>query len=83
MRAFTLSFNLAGALKDESGLPFACVVQPFAKAEDAPLSKPSAVRAKEVGRCRHCYACATPHTCKFRTLRSACWQVIWLQQVKL
>ncbi len=44
-------------LKDECGLPFACVVQPFARVEDAPLSKPAIVRAKDIGRCRQCYAC--------------------------
>ncbi|KAK9831909.1 hypothetical protein WJX81_008153 [Elliptochloris bilobata] len=60
-----------GALKDESGLPFACVVQPFAKAEDAPLIKPSAVRARDVGRCRHCFAYVNKY-CSFQTTGWGC-----------
>ena len=50
----------AGTLKDECGLPFACVVQPFARVEEAPLSKPAIVRAQDIGRCRQCYACVQP-----------------------
>lgn len=47
----------AGTLKQQCGLPFSCVIQPFAKAEG---TDPSAERdlppLEDVARCKKCFA---------------------------
>ena len=47
--------TIAGVLKEECGLPFACVVQPF-HALDEKLDRPEIVRAEEIGRCSACFS---------------------------
>ena len=50
-------FNItAGALKEACGLPFATVVQPFARLEHLPLEQTPTVTEGELGRCQECYA---------------------------
>ena len=46
----------AGDLKDACSLPFACVVQPFAKLQHLPLESTPVTNAGDVGRCHECYA---------------------------
>ncbi|KAL0031778.1 hypothetical protein WJX79_006935 [Trebouxia sp. C0005] len=54
---FTLGrFPQSGELKDACSLPFACVVQPFAKLLHLPLDKVPVTQAGSVGRCQECYA---------------------------
>ncbi len=48
--------SATGAMKDQCGLPFACVVEPFAKMATPSISKDSVVLAQDVGRCSECYA---------------------------
>ena len=50
-------FNITtGALKEACGLPFATVVQPFARLEHLPLEQTPTVTEGELGRCQECYA---------------------------
>lgn len=44
-----------GALKEQSGLPWSCVIQPFAKIEGAETSDPLP-SVGDVARCKDCYA---------------------------
>ncbi len=46
----------AGDLKDECGLPFACIVQPFARSKYASDDRPVELEANKVPRCGDCYA---------------------------
>jgi hypothetical protein len=57
-RALTDGQHPSGSLKDDCGLPFACVVQPFAKSEILPLEQPPAVSKKDVSRCYSCHGWA-------------------------
>ena len=46
----------AGELRDACSLPFACVVQPFAKLQQLTHDSTPVTQAEDVGRCRECYA---------------------------
>ncbi|KAK9823450.1 hypothetical protein WJX72_002854 [[Myrmecia] bisecta] len=53
---FTLQrFPVSGSLKEECGLPFACVVQPFAKDNNLLDTTPS-TKLEDLGRCAECYS---------------------------
>jgi len=52
-------FPQNGTLKDKSGLPWGCVVQPFATPEKAYLLSTS-VNAEKVARCSECFAYINP-----------------------
>lgn len=57
MLRFTLQkFPATGELKDECGLPFACVAQPFARSRFTSLDRPCELKAKDIARCSECYA---------------------------
>ena len=63
-------------MKDQCGLPFSCVVEPFAKVASPSITKDSLVLAQDVGRCTECYACAVRpstemHACHSRPLWSS------------
>mmetsp|Transcript_68432 Transcript_68432/g.216567 ORF Transcript_68432/g.216567 Transcript_68432/m.216567 type:complete len:252 (-) Transcript_68432:72-827(-) len=62
---FTLNkFPVNGALKDECGLPFGCVIQPFAQMEHLPVDAQDLPPAEDVARCEECYAYINPY-CSF------------------
>eukprot|EP00193_Tetraselmis_chui_P003922 CAMPEP_0177762252 /NCGR_PEP_ID=MMETSP0491_2-20121128/6244_1 /TAXON_ID=63592 /ORGANISM="Tetraselmis chuii, Strain PLY429" /LENGTH=846 /DNA_ID=CAMNT_0019278291 /DNA_START=238 /DNA_END=2778 /DNA_ORIENTATION=+ len=56
-----LSFSLrkfpgTGEIKASSGLPFGCVVQPFAQFERLPATRCSSVEVEDIARCSECFA---------------------------
>lgn len=46
----------AGEIKGQCGLPFGCVVQPFAQFPTLPLERPLNTNLGDVARCTECYA---------------------------
>lgn len=65
--SFTLNkVPVAPDLKEACGLPFACVVQPFAPAPAA-LPAEEVVAASDISRCHECYAYICPQSAFQRT----------------
>eukprot|EP00884_Botryococcus_braunii_P002587 jgi/Botrbrau1/12329/Bobra.4_3s0002.2 len=60
----TKKLPVSGALKQESGLPFSCVVQPFARTNTIPCGEGTSLKAEDVSRCHQCYAYIN-HCCTF------------------
>mmetsp|Transcript_17666 Transcript_17666/g.42375 ORF Transcript_17666/g.42375 Transcript_17666/m.42375 type:complete len:458 (-) Transcript_17666:91-1464(-) len=49
-------FPVSGEIKGQCGLPFGCVVQPFAQFDKLPLDTPLRSNLDSVARCSECYA---------------------------
>lgn len=51
-----IAVSTIGAMKDQCGLPFSCVVEPLAGMQSQGERSNNMVLAADVGRCKSCFA---------------------------
>ncbi|KAK3249379.1 hypothetical protein CYMTET_41189, partial [Cymbomonas tetramitiformis] len=64
-------FPVTSILKDECGLPFGCVVQPFIKTDKAPADASELPSVERVLRCNECFGYTNPY-CQFNRYGWTC-----------